>query len=355
MESEKLETLGQWIVFLSKNIKEFQRLKMYLRYVVLLYSRNIPVVFDLKHLSACLSLNIDTCASLINCPQSFYYNFSIPKRNGTLRQISAPFPVMYHAQIWIYKSILQKIKVHDCAVGFLPNKSIINNALPHLNNPIVLKMDLKDFFPSIKIEKVINILNKQGYTKKVSYYLASICCLDKALPQGAPTSPMLSNIIAYYLDKRLYCLALKWNLVYTRYADDITFSGEKIPVRFIKYVTDIIENEGFNVNENKTQLLSKSKRKVITGISISSGKMTVPKEKRREIRQIIYYIKTKGISSHMRRIDSYDPLYIERILGYLYFWKYVEPDNLFVMDSIALLKQIQFNSFDFLSPEDYLF
>jgi RNA-directed DNA polymerase len=277
-------------------------------------------------------------ASIVSKSSSFYYNFEIPKRNGGSRKISAPYPVLLDAQRWIYENILIQQPLHESSKGFVKNVSIVDNAKEHLNQKYLLKMDVENFFPSIKINRIISIFRNLGYTKKISYYLASICCSNNELPQGAATSPTLSNIIAKRLDYRLNGFANKFELKYTRYADDFTFSGEVLPVRLIRYIEKIVKEEGFVINSSKTKLLSDKKQKIVTGISISSGKLTIPKKKKREVRQNIYHVLTKGLFAHQKHINSHDPIYLERLLGYLYFWYSVEPKNSFVLNSIKGLK-----------------
>src|SRR5690606_38227468 len=111
----------------------------------------------------------------------------------------------------------------------------------------ILKVDLKDFFPSINFNRVINVFLKAGYTRDISFSLARICTLHNSLPQGAPTSPILSNLIIKRLDIRLEKLSKKLKLNYTRYADDLTFSGDSITISFLHYVKSIINSEGFKV------------------------------------------------------------------------------------------------------------
>lgn len=174
-----------------------------------------------------------------------------------------------------------------------------------------------------------------GYTNKVSYYLSAICCYGDVLPQGAPSSPALSNIIGRTLDKRLFAFARKNNLKYTRYADDITFSGEKIPVKFINYVTTIIQSCGFSLNTKKTILQQQqNSKRIITGISISDSTIKVPREYKRKLKQEIHCIRKFGISSHIRRKKIKSPDYLLSIIGKIRFWLFVEPDNKFARKAL---------------------
>lgn len=331
------ELLG-WKDFLSMNIHGKKTQEALSHYVECLFKNNAVVILDFNHLSELLGTNIETVSKIISNSNVFYYNFEIPKRCGGTRSISAPFPVLLNAQRWIYDNILIKQPLSSCAKGFVKNTSIIDNAREHLSSRFLLKMDLEDYFPSIRINRVMAVFLKLGYTKKISYYLSAICCLDRKLPQGAPTSPALSNIISKRLDKRLYGLAAKFNLVYTRYADDLTFSGNILPARIITYIEDIIVDEGFKVNRGKTKLLNEKKQRIITGVSISSGKMTIPKKSKREVRKNIHYVLNCGLFEHQKAINSNDPIYIERLLGFLFFWLSIEPENGYIIKSIDMLK-----------------
>jgi RNA-directed DNA polymerase len=336
-EEQKIE-FDKWNEFITSNIRGVKTQKALKMYVQKLLLNNTVIILDFNHLSQLLGIHTGTLTNIVIKSKSFYYDFEIPKRTGGSRLISAPYPVLLNAQKWIYENLLIKQPLHKNAKGFIKRTSIVDNAKEHLNQKFLLKMDIKDFFPSVKINRIISIFRNLGYTKKISYYLASICCLDGVLPQGAPTSPVLSNIIAKRLDYRLTGLANKFELNYTRYADDFTFSGKKLPVRLIEYIEKIINEEGFKINKEKTKLLNEKKQKIVTGISISSGRMTIPKKTKREVRKNIHYVLTNGLFEHQRKIHSFDPIYLERLLGYLYFWISIEPDCVFVRSSIEKLK-----------------
>lgn len=299
----------------------------YTVYISQLIENEVPIIFDFNHLCLLLGRKPFYLASVINSTKDHYRDFSIPKRSGGHRTISSPYPALLECQYWIYENILKKIKIHSSAHGFTFKKSILTNAAIHLNQDHFLKIDLKDFFPSIKINRVISIFKSLGYNHKVSFYLASICCLNDELPQGAPTSPVISNIIAINLDNRLLRLSKKFQLKYSRYADDLAFSGSVIPVKYIEYVSKIVEGCGFVVNSKKTSLLQSKGRRILTGISITGEKMKLPKDYKRNLKQEIFYIKKYGILSHMRSKKIKNPAYFQSIIGKVRFWLSVEPDN----------------------------
>ena len=325
------DLLHKWLVAIDSSSCTKKEKAMLSQYVEDMLNRGGVIIINAAHLAQLIGLTEETLYQMIVLPDHFYRSFTIPKRSGGERLISAPYPALMMAQRWIYENILLPgVEVSESATGFVPGKSILDNAIPHLNSKEVLKMDLKDFFPSVDIKRVISVFKGLGYYHRIAYYLASLCCENKHLPQGAPTSPILSNIVTKRLDYRLKNLAAKYGLVYTRYADDLTFSGEHIPVKFISIVSDIVSNERFEVNEDKTVIMRERNRKIITGVSVSSDKLCIPRAKKRWIRQQSYYIKRYGIRSHMKHKHIVDPFYDMRIKGYLAYWKSIEPENPFL-------------------------
>jgi len=270
-----------------------------------------------------------------------YKFFSIRKRSGGRRVISAPKQQLLAVQQTIYRRILLPVPVHPAATGFRQNISIVHNAQPHLGKNQMLKTDIRDFFGSIKRRTVVKTFKTIGYPTNVSKVLAELCCYARCLPQGAPTSPALSNIIAYEMDKKLQALSDEFNLIYTRYADDLTFSGDVISPDILPRIAEILQESRFVLKATKTRFIPENKRKIITGVSISSGyKLTIPKAKKRELRKNIHYILTKGLAEHQRYIGSTDSFYLKRTIGYLCYWLSVEPDNKYVQKSLSALRQL---------------
>ena len=280
--------------------------------------------------------------SMIKHPWFHYNDFYMRKRSGGYRAISAPHQPLLAIQQTIYHRILLPVNVHPVATGFRQNMSIVQNARPHLGKNQVLKTDIRHFFGSIRRRTVVKAFKAIGYPGNISKVLAELCCKDGHLPQGAPTSPALSNIIAYEMDQKLQALSVEHNLTYTRYADDLTFSGNTInPNSILPQIAAILRESRFVLKETKTKYMPEHKRKIITGISISSGtKLTIPKVKKRELRKNIHFILTRGLAEHQRYIGSTDPVYLKRIIGYLHYWQSVEPDNRYVTDSIIALKRL---------------
>ena len=204
--------LDNWEQFYDSKGVESELTKVYMAYVEKLVKQSLPPIFDFRHLSLLLNINEYDLASIVNSPNSYYRTFDIPKKKGGFRTITAPHSSLKNIQKWIYYNILNNIKIHGCAHGFAPSKSILTNANVHINQKYLLKIDLKDFFPSIPMSYVLQLFKSLGYTSKVAFYLSSLCCYDGCLAQGSPVSPVISNVIAKHLDRRLYRIAKKYNL-----------------------------------------------------------------------------------------------------------------------------------------------
>lgn len=224
-------------------------------------------------------------------PESQYTIFELPKKSGGVRMINAPSSKLKIIQRKL-NQVLQAVYVPRVSShGFVSGRSIITNAQTHMNNrrTYVFNIDLKDFFPSINLGRVRGMFMAQPYglPEKVATILAQICCYDGALPQGAPTSPIISNMICVRLDNQLLKLAKDHKCTYTRYADDITFStaqrnfpvllaevtksvsGQHISVG--KKLTEIINENGFEINAEKVRLSPQHQRQEITGITVNKN------------------------------------------------------------------------------------
>ncbi len=305
------------------------------------FKNEVPVILDLDHLSYLLGFKKGVVASMINSPKNFYKEFSIPKKRGGYRDIVTPYKSLLEVQQWILSNILSSFHIHDSAFAYVKNRNIALNAKKHIGQKEMLKIDLKDFFPTIQIPRVRELFNRVGYSKEIAGFLTQLCCLNGSIPQGAATSPMISNIILKTLDKRLYNFSKNNNIIYSRYADDLIFSGKNIPLDFELLVIMNIEDSGFKVNTLKTRRYSGLDRKLVTGIVVSEDKIRLPKKTRREIKSQVYYLKKFGILDQVNRYN--DIFYIDRVLGRLSFWKQIEPENEYVLTSIEEIKNMYTN------------
>lgn len=296
-------------------------------YAANLRDQKFPVLFEVNHLSLRMRLSRELIGKAINSPENLYRCFEIKKKVGGVRKIVAPYPSLQQAQLWIKRKILDNFELSDHATAFKKGSSVIDNARVHADRKAVLCMDIKDFFPSITKNWIIQVFKEIGYSHQMAFYLASICCYDGALPQGAPTSPGLSNIVCRYLDRRLSGLAGSAGLNYTRYADDLTFSGDYISQSFPVLIEKIVSSCGFSPNGGKTRLMLSPARKVVTGINVARPRLSLSNKYKKEIKKEVYYIEKFGLRSHLSKKKIRDPLYIDRLIGKANYWSEVESWN----------------------------
>ncbi len=247
-----------------------------------------------------------------------YYRFTIPKRTGGERPIWAPHKQLKAAQRWILRNIVERLPVHGAAHGFLPGRSIASNAAQHSGARIIVKVDLKDFFPTVTLPRVKGVFRKAGYREQIATLLALLCTEapreivehegrtyylslgPRCLPQGAPTSPGLTNTLCLRLDRRLQGLASKLGWRYTRYADDLTFSlpnghnGAPRVGTLLGAIARIAADEGFAIHPDKTRVSRKGGRQRVTGLVVNGdGSPRVPRTIKRQIRAAIHNL-SKG-------------------------------------------------------------
>lgn len=338
MTDKKLkELLKYWKAFYDSKGVSDDFSKQCLDYAENLIKQDLPVIFEMHHLSLLLGLSEEYLFSVVYSPKSHYREFSIPKKSGGRRKLSSPHHTLKYVQQWIYQNILYKIKVNYCTHGFRTKKSILTNANIHVGANYLLKLDLKDFFPSISINQVIMVFNKLGYSYNVSFYLASLCCMDDCLPQGAPTSPALSNIVARQLDNRMLGLCKKMKYRYTRYADDLAFSGDNIKHSFVDTCRKIITECNFTLNENKIKLYKPEGARTLTGLSLANHRIRIPRDYRRQLSAELHFVKKYGIGEHMKRNKIKNPHYLETLIGMTEFWLSVEPQCEFAKSSLDYL------------------
>lgn len=269
--------------------------------------------------------NISIISSMLHSSEAFYRSFSIPKRSGGYRLITSPYPSLQHVQKHILNNILDTITCFKHSYAFTKNKSAIDHAKFHLGCNELLMMDIENYFPSIKKNNIFESLINNNIELQTSLYIAELCTFDDYLPQGACTSPALSNIVFLPIDIRLNNLAKSLSLKYSRYADDLAFSGEKIPRNLTKTIEKILQHYDFNINHKKSKLKINGSKKIITGISISNNELKIPKKFKRELRAIIYEIEKN--TDHIFMMPNFDPMIYEKTIGKLNYWLQIEPNN----------------------------
>jgi len=293
---------------------------------LLMDSLNLPRFDTIDDLAKLTGLSTRLLYCLSQKTNNYYKYTSIPKRNGTPRQIVIPSYTLHIVQRWILVNILEKILPSNRAMAFRRGERFGHkqNALYHYHTLYGLSIDLKDFFPSITADKVYMIFSNIGYNNFAATILTNLCTLCGKLPQGSACSPAISNIICITLDKRLIGLCEKRGIRFTRYADDMYFScdDKALLLKNLPIIGKIINSEGFVLNDKKTCFHTPSNIKRVTGVTIVSTnkedtfELKAPKELKRKIRAEIYKSIVSGI------YDSRD-----HILGEIAYVDYIEREN----------------------------
>lgn len=300
-----------------------------------LYNKRLPIIYNLSHFSALVGYNSKFIRRAIktNHTKFFYRKYSIPKKNGKLRFINEPLPSLKEIQKWILDNILNNIPISAYAKAYTFNRGIKDHVKYHKNQKSVLTLDIENFFNNITSDKVEKLFIDKGYSPLVSNLLSRLCTLNNSLPQGAPTSPRISNILMLSFDNEIsnYCKpklidGKTVQIKYTRYADDLAFSGEFEMEDITKLVNRELKKLGLNLNKDKTIEKRENQQQIISGIVVNK-KIQVPRNKRDELRQSMYYIEKYGLENHLAKIECTKSNYISHLLGIANYIVYINPND----------------------------
>ena len=289
--------------------------------------------------------------AISNHTQRHYQPVTIPKRDGTPRHLLVPKPHLKIIQKNILHTLLDQMVISPYAMAYHKGGGIIPNASVHTGQKQILKLDIKDFFGNIIFPMVYKCaFPYRYYPPSVSTLLTSLCCYKDYLPQGSPTSAAISNLVMRPFDDYMGQWAGKQGIKYTRYCDDMTFSGDFNAHNVINKVRSYLQVMGFTLNEKKTKILTRDKKQYVTGIIVNT-KPQVSRQYRKELRQEIYYCRKFGAASHLAHVhdETYLPLgisgiekYLMVLLGKVNFILQVNPqDKEFQEAKIQLFKLIK--------------
>lgn len=324
----------------------------------------LPVILTLGHFAHATGVSHAVLTGTIKRQIDPYRVFSIRKRSGGKRFICVPESGLLGLQRWIHDHILCSpvaLKNVPChATAYTPGSSHIVNAKRHLGATWLLKLDITRFFESVSERQVYRVFRGLGYRALVAFCLTRLCTrvlpassdnrlhrrtkrwqpgqsrkflgsrVVGHLPQGAPTSPMLANLVCVALDADLQEIAIREGLTYSRYADDMTFSGEmfdrSVAARISREVSAIVGRHGFGINTQKTCIAKNGGRKIVTGLSVGDDMVRLPRAYKDEIRQELFYLEKHGLQDHCSRIGHKNHLsYLLRLAGRIRYAISVEP------------------------------
>lgn len=252
----------------------------------------LPVIQSLDEFSIVTHISKYTIYQLSHHSDYYYNIFEIPKKSGGKRIICHPSKKLKGLQSWILVNILNKIQVSPSCKGFRKGSSTLDNALPHIGANTILNFDLKDFFPTVTKNHIYNVFKTIGYNKLIATVFTNICSYKEMLPQGSPCSPMLANLASWNLDLRIQGYVGKRGISYTRYADDLSFSGlnPSNVVKIIPMIKAIIDSENFIVNHKKTRITSSARAKIVTGLVVNEENVGIGKKKYKDLRAKIHHL-----------------------------------------------------------------
>ncbi len=328
------------IVFLGRGVS--RRLADREAHVDRLERLGLPVLAEPSEVAEALGISIPRLRWLAfhneAATRVHYVRFTVPKKSGGVRELSAPHRSLSAAQQWILNNILARVPVHDAAHGFVGGRSTVTNAAPHTGKRVVLNADLKDFFPTITLPRVRGVFENLGYSPAAATILALLCTEaprrpmeyagkryevatgPRALPQGACTSPALSNLVVRRLDSRLSGIAAKLDWTYTRYADDLTLSadgeaGDKVGYLLAR-IRHIVQDEGFAVNESKTRVQRPNTAQSVTGLVVNR-RVAVPRSTVRRLRAILHRARWEGLAAQNRQGRLHFEAWLRGMIAYV--------------------------------------
>ncbi|MCC5996421.1 MAG: retron St85 family RNA-directed DNA polymerase [Oceanicaulis sp.] len=286
-------------------------------------------VFKMRHknlLSAIandLGVTESYIQGIVNSANKLYKVYTVPKRNGGKRVIHHPAPRLKVIQRWLNRNIFRHMSVSPIATAYIKNKGIYCNTLPHCEQYYILKTDFNNFFPSIKSDDLFNMIEKNfPIDDNDKSLIRRICFLNDRLSIGAPSSPVISNIIMFDIDMNLLFYCKSRSITITRYADDITAScnNRDILLAFHEYAKSLlfdIDSPQLTINEKKFSIIGKANTKIVTGLTITSdGRVSLGRSKKRELRAL----------AHKRSVGTLSDELQNYLDGWFSYGSSIEPD-----------------------------
>ena len=272
---------------------------------------------ELSSLEQDLGIGAKTLYAVSNNLQGHYRKVLIPKRNGECRKLSVPDYVLKKIQRQIADVLLIHMPISQYAKAYRFGSTTLKNAKPHVGKKVVLKLDILHFFDSIRYSDVKDrAFPAEIYAENIRILLAMLCYYKDFLPQGAPTSPAITNILMYEFDELIGQWCRDRGIDYTRYCDDMTFSGDFNPTEVVGFVRSELKKMGFLLNEQKTRVQKQSQQQSVTGIVVNE-KPNVSAAYCRKLRQELYYCRKFGVEEHLRKVGLVmsEEAYLQHLMG----------------------------------------
>jgi RNA-directed DNA polymerase len=296
----------------------------------------LPFLYDSYQLAAFFAAGRKTLFDCARHPEREYRITAIPKRHGGVRQLAVPSRQLRYMQVRILRWILEKEPVSSYAAAYVKDRGLRENAAPHVGKRYLLKLDIRDFFGSIRFAQVQSAAFSQPhFPTQTGALLTALCCCRGVLPQGAPTSPALSNLVMRPFDDAMGSWCAARGIAYTRYCDDMAFSAD-IPL-YGAYQTakTMLRSMGFSLNEEKTRFVTHAGRQSVTGLTVNE-KISVNRGYKRRLRQEVHYVLRFGLAEQIlhRGLTKFlmgglpnPETYYRSLLGRVQYVLQMEPEN----------------------------
>lgn len=311
----------------------------------------LPFIYDTHQLAEFICIPRKQMFRMIKSGcRDEYRLITLKRKNGKDRALHAPMPCLKYAQRKILREIASKLSVSEYATAYKSGAKLENNARPHTGKKYILKMDITDFFGSIRFEQIYSAaFNSRYFPKHIGVMLTTLCCFNDVLPQGAPTSPALSNLVLKNFDENIGSWCKKRGISYTRYCDDMTFSSDKNLYNVYIKVKGMLEDIGFEINETKTRFITNTARQTVTGLTVNE-KVSISKDYKRNLRQELFYIFKFGPADSLLHIGKGEYLpngqlnilkYLSIVEGKLSFILSVEKDNSYFKEAYLKVRNLK--------------
>ena len=284
---------------------------------------------EISSLEQDLGIGAKTLYAVSNNLQGHYRKVLIPKHNGEYRKLSVPDETLKKIQRQIADVLLAHMPISRYAKAYRFGSTTLKNAKPHIGKKVVLKLDILHFFDSVRYSDVKDkVFPEKIYSENIRILLAMLCYYKDFLPQGAPTSPAITNILMYEFDELVGQWCRDRAISYTRYCDDMTFSGDFDPLEVIRFVKLKLKEIGFLLNEQKTRIQKQGQQQSVTGIVVNE-KPNASTAYRRKLRQELYYCQKFGVAEHLRKADltMSTEAYLQHLLGKVNYVLQIRENN----------------------------
>lgn len=309
-----------------------------------LYS--LPFLYDTYQLADFLGIGRKELFDCVrHCDQN-YRTISLKKKNGGTRRVYAPQKPLRIYQDKILQEILSQLPVSKYAKAYVRGGTLVQNAAPHVGKRYILKLDITDFFNSLHFEQIYSAaFNTNYFPKQIGVMLTTLCCRKNFLPQGASTSPALSNLVMRNFDDAMGFWCEKRGIAYTRYCDDMTFSSNPPLFSVYQKAKSMLENMGLELNERKTSFFTNANRQSVTGLTVNE-KVSVSKSYKQNLRQEVYYVLKFGLAEHLLHTNNTlffidgvpdTQAYFHHLVGQICFVLQIEPENAWFQNALVQL------------------